>query len=168
MKKDVDSINEAYKSVISELNLGPQAEQNVVPTQNNPVIIKKASEEECEANISQTEDQAYMAKNELYKTYRTCKELHDLIDDQEHVEPWVLSKISVAANMLDGVRHYIEYNKFREKGAFGSEQEQHQHDIASKIKMMIQGESKEVLEDILRQTIFHLEALQTIEETKNS
>ena len=100
MKKDVDSINEAYKSVISELNLGPQAEQNVVPTQNNPVIIKKASEEECEANISQTEDQAYMAKNELYKTYRTCKELHDLIDDQEHVEPWVLSKISVAANML--------------------------------------------------------------------
>lgn len=169
MKKDVDSINEAYKNMVSELNLGPQAEQNVAPTQNNPIIIKKiadANEEECDLNNSQTEDQAYMAKNELYKTYKTCKELHDIMDDQEQVEPWVLSKISVAANMLDGVRHYIEYNKFREKGSFNSEHEQHQHDVASKIKMMLQGESKDIIESILRQTIFHLEALQTIEETK--
>jgi len=44
MKKDVDSINEAYKNMVSELNLGPQAEQNVVPTQNNPIIIKKIAD----------------------------------------------------------------------------------------------------------------------------
>jgi len=170
MKKDVDSINEAYKTVVSELNLGPQAEQGVVPTQNNPIIIKKidnsADNEECEMNIAKGEDETYMSKNELYKTYKTCKELHDLLDDQDQIEPWVFSKISVAASMLDGVKHYIEYNKFREQGAFSAEHERHQHGIASRIKSMLQGESKEVLEAVLRQTIFHLEALTTIQETK--
>lgn len=162
MADDVKSINEAYKAVVSELNLGPGAEQNVVPTQNQPTLIKVDGQEECEGldDSSKTEEsETYMAKNELFKTYKTCKELHNLLDDNENIEPWIFSKISVAASMLDGVKHYIEYNKFREKGSFDGEHASHEHEVVSRIKNMLHGESKEVIETVLRQAIFNLEAL---------
>jgi hypothetical protein len=38
--------------------------------------------------------------------------------------------------------------------------------MVMKVRDMLQGESKEVLEGVIRQAIFNLEALQTIEETK--
>lgn len=164
MADDIKSINEAYKTVVNELNLGPGAEQNVVPTQNQPKLIKIDGQEECEG-IEDTpkaeESETYMAKNELFKTYKICKELHDLLDDSDNIEPWIFSKISVAANMLDGVKHYIEYNKFREKGSFDGEHASHELNVVSRIKNMLHGESKDVIEGVLRQAIFNLEAIDT-------
>jgi hypothetical protein len=166
MADDIKSINEAYNTVVKELNLGPGAEQNVFPTQNEPKLIKISNQEENEGLDNSPPDveesEAYMAKNELFKTYKTCKELHDLLGDGEDIEPWIFSKITVAASMLDGVKHYIEYNKFREKGSFDGEHASHEHSVVSRIKNMLHGESKDVIEGVLRQAIFNLEALSTI------
>ena len=166
MADDIKNINEAYTTLVNELNLGPGPEQNVAPTQSQPKLIKVDKQEECEgmeATHDVEESEAYMAKNELFKTYKTCKELHDLLEDGENIEPCIFSKITVAANMLDGVKHYIEYNKFREKGSFDGEHASHELNVVSRIKNMLHGESKEVIESVLRQAIFNLEAISTIE-----
>lgn len=54
-----------------------------------------------------------MAKQNLWKMAEYAKELHDMIGDDENLEPWVQEKIAVASFMMDSVAHYIEYEKQR-------------------------------------------------------
>lgn len=54
-----------------------------------------------------------MAKGNLYKIIEYATELHDLIADNENLEPWVEEKIAVAAYMMDSVGHYLQYEKHR-------------------------------------------------------
>lgn len=54
-----------------------------------------------------------MAKGNLYKIAEYASELHDLIGDDENLEPWVEEKIAVAAHMMDSVGHYLQYEKHR-------------------------------------------------------
>ena len=54
-----------------------------------------------------------MAKQNLWKLANYAQELHDLISDDENLEPWVEEKIAVASFMIDSVAHYVEYEKHR-------------------------------------------------------
>jgi hypothetical protein len=54
-----------------------------------------------------------MAKGNLFKIAEYAQELHDLIGDDENLEPWVEEKIAVAAYMMDSVGHYLQYEKHR-------------------------------------------------------
>jgi hypothetical protein len=54
-----------------------------------------------------------MAKTNLWKIAEYAKEMHDLIHDDEDLEPWVEEKIAVAAYMMDSVGHYLQYEKHR-------------------------------------------------------
>jgi hypothetical protein len=54
-----------------------------------------------------------MAKGNLYKIAEYAHELHDIIMDDENLEPWVQEKIAVAAQMMDSVGHYLQYEKHR-------------------------------------------------------
>lgn len=54
-----------------------------------------------------------MAKSNLFKIVEYASTLHDLIEDDENLEPWVEEKIAVAAYMMDAVGHYMEYEKHR-------------------------------------------------------
>ena len=54
-----------------------------------------------------------MAKGNLYKIAEYAQSLHDLIGDDENLEPWVEEKIAVAAYMMDAVGHYLQYEKHR-------------------------------------------------------
>lgn len=54
-----------------------------------------------------------MAKQNLWKICEYARTLHDLIGDDENLEPWVEEKIAVAAFMMDSVGHYMEYEKHR-------------------------------------------------------
>ena len=107
-----------------------------------------------------------MAKNELYKLHNASKQLYNLIKDGDDLEPWVFSKITVAARQIVGVRNSLEYNKFKTQGEFAPDHDAHEFKIVSRIRDMLHGENKEVLETVLRQTIFNLEAIKTIEEDK--
>ncbi len=55
-----------------------------------------------------------MAKTNLFKMAEYATELHNMIMDNENLEPWVEEKIAVAASMLDSVKHHLEYKKISE------------------------------------------------------
>ncbi len=52
-----------------------------------------------------------MAKQNLWKMAEYAKELYNLIDDEEDLEPWVEEKIAIASFMMDSVGHYMQYEK---------------------------------------------------------
>lgn len=175
-KNELKKISEAYETMIlNELGGStPGDGRSTVPAPQHPevIAIKKSEDEHeeipgiTEPKHEETETEAYMAKGELYKIHRDAKELYNLIKDCENIEPWVFSKITVAANYLNGVKNYMEYDKFKKQGEFDLDQTGHHDNIVAKVRNMLQGESKEVIEGVIRQAIFNLEALQTIQETK--
>lgn len=54
-----------------------------------------------------------MAKGNLFKMAQYSAKLHNMIQDNENLEPWVEEKIAVAASMIETVAHYMEYEKIR-------------------------------------------------------
>jgi hypothetical protein len=177
-KNELIKISEAYNEVVvNELKLGPGPESTAMaPSNNTPTVLKISDNKACEdcedgwdakaPTAGTGETDADMAKNELYKMHNASKQLYNLIKDGEDLEPWVFSKITVAASYIEGVRNYLEYNKFKKQGEFAPDGDAHEFKIVSRIRDMLHGESKEVLETVLRQTIFNLEAIKTIEENK--
>lgn len=57
--------------------------------------------------------EGHMAKTNLFKIAEYAQEMHELIHDDENLEPWVEEKIAVAAHMMDAVGHYMQYIKHR-------------------------------------------------------
>ncbi len=57
--------------------------------------------------------EGYLAKQNLFKILNYAKFLHDSIQDNEELEPWVQHKISAMAEMIGSVKHHVEYNKVR-------------------------------------------------------
>lgn len=174
-KSELIKISEAYEKIaLNELSISPAAETtNMVPSTVSPTAIKVTDTpkpEECEDTMKPGtgESDADMAKNELYKLHKGAKELYSIITDGENLEPWVFSKITLAASYIDSVKNYLEYNKFRKEGEFNADQDSHEFKIVSRIRDMLHGEGKEVLESVLRQAIFNLEAIKAIEENKQS
>ena len=37
--------------------------------------------------------------------------LHNILEDDENLEPWVQEKIAIAASMIQSVANYLEYEK---------------------------------------------------------
>lgn len=89
--------------------------------------LKQIIKEELEVSVSGRHDEMHggdyqvdpdgyegrMTKGNLYKIAQYASELHDLIGDDENLEPWVEEKIAVAAHMMDSVGHYLQYEKHR-------------------------------------------------------
>lgn len=173
-KSELVKISEAYgEVVVNELSISPAAETtNMVPSTVSPTAIKisdaKAEGGEDLIKTNNAETDSDMAKNELYKINKSSKELYELIGCGEDLEPWVFSKITLAASYIESVKNYLEYNNFKKGGEFGAEQGDHEYKIVSRIRDMLQGESKGVVESVLRQAIFNLEAIKAIEESKKS
>lgn len=65
-------------------------------------------------NIDPDGYEGRMAKNNLFKMAEYATALHNMIQDNQNLEPWVEEKIAVAASMIDSVKHYLEYEKMRE------------------------------------------------------
>lgn len=57
--------------------------------------------------------EGHMAKTNLFKIAEYAHELHEMIADDENLEPWVEEKIAVAAYMMDAVGHHMKYMKHR-------------------------------------------------------
>lgn len=62
-------------------------------------------------NIDPDGYEGQMAKTNLFKMAEYATELHNLIQNNENLEPWVEEKIAVAASMLDSVAHHLKYKK---------------------------------------------------------
>lgn len=50
-----------------------------------------------------------MVKQNLWKIAEYAKEMYNLLDDSDNLEPWVEEKIAVASFMMDSVGHYLQY-----------------------------------------------------------
>lgn len=64
-------------------------------------------------NVDPDGYEGQMAKGNLFRMAEYATKLHNLLQDNENLEPWVEEKIAVAASMLDSVVHHIEYQKVR-------------------------------------------------------
>jgi len=77
------------------------------------------NEENCECEGGMMEDEerenAGMAKQSLFRTVKLAAMLHDLISSSDHVEPWVLSKITEAQRSIESVYGYQDYENFKKK-----------------------------------------------------
>jgi len=57
-----------------------------------------------------------MAKKSLYHMAAQAQQLHDLIQDNENLKPWVQSKITKAADYLEKAFKAITYDKQNPEG----------------------------------------------------
>lgn len=163
-KSEVQGIVESYKQVVREMWNSPVTDNNISHTS-----LKLSKAEECEgmtaaapANANNGETSAYMAKNELFKIAKNAKELHDKIGDSDNLEPWLFSKITLAGNYIDSVKHYLDYENFRKEDST----QDHAANVLIKLKSMLHGEKREVLEQVMREVIFILEMTEALKDLK--
>jgi hypothetical protein len=188
------------KIVTEDLGLGPQADLNtdgLTPIKRAKIElglpVKKCinceTEEDCEScdgtcgemdmdheeiehseHESEESENADMAKQSLFRLVKLSAMLHDLIQHNAHIEPWVLTKISDAHRNIEAVYGYQDYESFKHKVDDDIEniEEETEQDlyrsiatggdiILSKLKKMLATESKVMLENILFETITALE-----------
>ena len=55
------------------------------------------------------DNEGNMAKKQLFKLQKYAKILHDNLDDNNELESWVQSKITLAADYIGKVKHHLEY-----------------------------------------------------------
>lgn len=68
-----------------------------------------------EGVLDDTDDDGFMARSQLYFLAKDAIALHGMIDDRDNLEPWVQSKIATAAEGMDAVRRYTEYNAMKQQ-----------------------------------------------------
>ena len=64
-----------------------------------------------EGVLDASDEDGWMAKEQLYKTAQYAIKLHQLIGDTDNLEPWIQAKITKAADYLSSIKHYMEYEQ---------------------------------------------------------
>lgn len=169
-KKDIFNLNTAFSRVLNEdvAGLGPNAETNQQLSPVQQTIISKKHEEECECSDclsgEKGNDNVEMAKNELYNTVHHAIEIYNLLKSSNNVEAWVSSKITKAADYLNSIKHYLDY----EDSPMPTEENEEENlltslnlgsnDILNKIKTILKRESRENLEKLLYEVVKVIES----------
>jgi len=116
------------------------------------------------------ETNAYMAKQQLYRTVKMASMLHDIIKDEEQLEPWMAAKITQAFDDLNAIFGYKEYQHFRDQIDQDIEiEEKTEQDLyksidqggetlINKIKDLMRGQPREKVEGAVYGMIKMLEA----------
>jgi len=79
----------------------------------NESKLKKIIQEEMDMidqpYFDHVDSEGGMAKSQLYKMAKYAMMLHDALEDDTQLEAWVQSKITIAAEYVSKVKHYLEY-----------------------------------------------------------
>jgi hypothetical protein len=59
------------------------------------------------------DEDGFMARSQLYFLARDAIKLHGQINDRDNLEPWVQAKITAAAEGIDAVQRYTEYQTMK-------------------------------------------------------
>jgi hypothetical protein len=188
--KDFDLLNNLYADkILVEMNLGPRGDQdsgsglspnsvkqiNMPPTRPCHKCVDCGENEEgceeCEQMTNHEDTNASMTKQSLFRLVKLSAMLHDLVCQEQNVEPWVLAKITEALNHVESVYGYMDYESFRSQvetdiANLKEETENDLYDsinnggsqIVTSIRDVLSNESKEALEGLLYETITALEA----------
>ena len=76
------------------------------------IDILQAADNQPSAAVHQPDHEVQMARSELYRAGKCAIELHNMlkrVSEQEGLEGWVQSKITKAADYLESVYHYLDY-----------------------------------------------------------
>jgi len=163
--KDIQCLFEAYNEVVvnEDLGLGPNAISDTVPNNTKPANVKlvktpddvvknmKEEEEGCGCSTGE-ETPVAMAKGELFNTAKHAAGLFNLLSTLDNIEPWVASKITKAADYLNSVKQYLEYEKVDDAVSGETEQIPNEN-VLNKIKVLLNSESKKTLENALYEVI---------------
>lgn len=179
--KDYHLLNEIYTNKVNEMNLGPHGDnQDVIPTPNNitkitvperPCTKDKTvnKSEECEGfDTASYDSNSKMSRQLLFRIHKLSAMLHDLLNDKDNVEAWVLSKITNAHDQLESAFGYKDYESALNSSGFLEVDENNEEAIANAInngsdnilkllRTTLKKESREVLEKVLLETIILLE-----------
>ena len=90
-----------------------------------------------EGVLDADDDDGFMARSQLYFMARDAIQLHGIIGDTDDLEPWVQSKIAQAAQGIDAVRRYTEYNAMKQEmpmdGAMDMEEDEDLDEAVGKL-----------------------------------
>jgi hypothetical protein len=79
------------------------------------VLAKTKIEENCGCTVSmkpELDHEVQMARSELYRAANSAMELHKMlkqVSERQGIEGWVAAKITKAADYLESVYHYLDY-----------------------------------------------------------
>lgn len=136
---------------------------------------EEGKEEDCEGyNPESNESNGKMSRQLLFRMVKLSAMLHDILKDKNNVEAWVLSKLTNAHDQLESVFGYEDYEHALNPmhGACGDMQgnleenneedlyaaiSKGSDDLLNQIKTVLRGESKDILEKVLFETITLLE-----------
>lgn len=89
------------KIILQEMHMmGLNPYKMGLPIKN--IVLKKQEEPEYEGQ---------MAKEHLFKIAKYATELHNMLEDDENLEPWVQDKITIASHNISAIMHHLEYKK---------------------------------------------------------
>lgn len=66
--------------------------------------------EEAPQDANQGDNEASMAKSDLYNLVQDAQELHDMLSEDYPLEDWAEAKITKAADYINSVLKYISYD----------------------------------------------------------
>jgi hypothetical protein len=187
--KDFDLLNEIYNNRINEMNIGPQGEVHA-PVKVTGMPPKKqclkgncpVEDEDCEEcggtcgeamddDHNEEHENADMAKQSLFRLFKLSAMLHDIIQQGNHVEPWILAKITDAQKSIEAAFSYEDYEQYRSQvdSDMTNIEEETEKDlyasissggsnILSLLRKTLATESKKNVEALLYETIVALEA----------
>ncbi len=182
-RDDIHNINSVYNEVVNEgaISINPQADSQQGLSPVIPTIIKQkkknedsdaSRDEECEAcgcsgnqedgettphNQSNEDDDIQMAKNEIYNTVFHATKIYDKLKTVKNLEGWVQSKITKAADYLNSVKNYLDYENLQseenEERDVESSINSGADNILNKLTAILSRESKENLHKVLYEVV---------------
>jgi hypothetical protein len=132
----------------------------------------ETSSEDCEGyDPSSHDSNGKMARQLLFRVHKLSAMLHDLLNNKDNIEAWVLSKITNAHDQIASVFGYEDYEAALNSnhGMCGDNLEENNEeelfkridagglDLVNLLKSKLSRESKETLEKVLLETIILLE-----------
>ena len=74
-------------------------------------LQRKVSRVQASESVSEDAGEGHMSKSQLYQTAKMAIELLDMINKGDDLEGWVQTKLNLAADYLQAVYHYEDYQK---------------------------------------------------------
>jgi hypothetical protein len=180
IKNEVNKLTAVYQNLLKEdydisgYSQSPEAPEDPGMTDEDNISHAMVGDNESMMPMpSPTEDtNKGMAKSEVFKLTKAAQNLMQLLMGSGScgdIEPWMLSKITKAADYICAVNSALEYDEFEKMGSemgVGMSELGGISPVTIKIKDLLAGEPLGVNEDVLKQVIFNIECLKEAKETK--
>jgi len=111
-----DGSDMSYVDVFKKVNMlankgaqtnDPKIAPEIFKTMSNVYSMQQVAEE----SVSEDAGEGHMSKSQLYQTAKMSIELLDMIKKGDDLEGWVQTKLNLAADYLQAVYHYEDYQK---------------------------------------------------------